>query len=101
MLYYDIIDISEGIDPTKSSKSKECTIYHYCFFNHGFGFEDYLWNSCHDLTILCFNISDIAITIVKNVDHRRIIHNINKPEATKLLKNSVLEDDNYIQKILP
>ena len=96
MLYYDIIDISDGIDPTKSSKSKKCTIYHYCFFNHWFGFEDYLQNSCHDLTILCFDISDIVIIIVKNFDYRRIIHNINKPEAITLLKNSVLEDGNYI-----
>ena len=26
MLYYDRIDISEGIDPTKSDKSRECMI---------------------------------------------------------------------------
>ena len=26
MLYYDRIDISEGIDPTKSNISKECMI---------------------------------------------------------------------------
>ena len=29
MLYYDRIDISEGIDPTKSNKSRECMIRHY------------------------------------------------------------------------
>ena len=31
MLYYDRIDISIGIDPTKSNKSKECMICDYCF----------------------------------------------------------------------
>ena len=29
MLYYDRIDISEGIDVDKASESKECDIYHY------------------------------------------------------------------------
>ena len=42
MLYYDRIDISEGIDPTKRNKSVECMIYHYWFFNHGFKFQDYV-----------------------------------------------------------
>ena len=33
MLYYDRIDISEGIDVNKASESKECNICHYwCFF---------------------------------------------------------------------
>ena len=32
MLYYDRIDISEEIDPTKSNKSRECMICHYSFF---------------------------------------------------------------------
>ena len=34
MLYYDRIDISEGIDLTKSNKSREYMICHYWFFNH-------------------------------------------------------------------
>ena len=29
MLYYDKIDISEGIDLAKSNNSKECMICHY------------------------------------------------------------------------
>ena len=41
MLYYDRIDKSEGTDPTKSNKSRECMIYHYWFFDHGFKFQDY------------------------------------------------------------
>ena len=31
MLYYDRINISEGIDLAKSNDSKECMICHYCF----------------------------------------------------------------------
>ena len=29
MLYYDRIDVSEGIDVNKTSASKQCDIYHY------------------------------------------------------------------------
>ena len=32
MLYYDIIDVSEGIDIDKTSASKECDICHYDIF---------------------------------------------------------------------
>ena len=40
MLYYEITDISEGIDFTKSNRSKECVICYYWLFNHGFKFQD-------------------------------------------------------------
>ena len=32
MLYFDRIDASEGIDINKTRESKECNIFHYCFF---------------------------------------------------------------------
>ena len=96
MLYYDIIDISGGIDPTKSNRSKECMIWHYWFFNQGFKFKDSVYNGCYYLTILTVNVSDIDIITVKNVDYRCIIHNISKSEAINLLKNSVLEDLGYM-----
>ena len=65
-------------------------------FNHGFKFQDYLCNGCHDLTMLSVNISDIAIITVNNVDYCCIIRNISKFEATNLLKTSVLENRGYI-----
>ena len=70
MLYYNRIDKSEGIDLAKSNESKECMICHYLFFNRGFEFQDSVCNGCHDLTMLCFNISDITIIIAKNVNYR-------------------------------
>ena len=45
-------------------------------FNHGFKFQDYVCNVCHDLSVFCLNINDIAFITVKNVDYRCIIHNI-------------------------
>ena len=66
-------------------------ICHYWFFDHGFKFQDSVCNSCHDLTMLCLDISNIAIITVKNVDYCCIIHNVNKFEAINLLENSVLK----------
>ena len=68
MLYYKRIDISKGIDPTKSNRSKECMICHHWFFNHGFKFQDSVCNGCHDLTMLSVNVSHTAIVTIKNVD---------------------------------
>ena len=97
MLYYNRIDTGEGIDPTGSNKSKECMISHYWFLNHGFKLQDSVWNGCHNLTILCLTISNIAIITVKNVDYRCIIHHINKPNAINLFKKkSVVENSGYI-----
>ena len=71
-------------------------ICHYWVFNHRFKFQDSVCKVCHDLTIWCLNISDIATITVKNVDYRCIIYNISKSEAINLLENSVLEDRGYI-----
>ena len=38
MLHYDRIDLSEGTYFAKSDDNKECIIFHYWFFNHGFKF---------------------------------------------------------------
>ena len=95
-MYYDRFYVSEGTDSTKSNKSRECMICHYWFFNHGFKFQDYVCNGCHDLTMLSVNISDIAIITVKNADYRCITHNISKSKAINLLNDSVLEDRGYI-----
>ena len=65
-------------------------------FNYGFKFQDYVFNGCHDLTMLSVNKSDITIITVKNFAYCCITHNISKPEAINLLKNSVLEDCWYI-----
>ena len=96
MLYYDRIDRSKGIDHAKSHKSREFMICHYWFFNYGFKFQDHVCNGCHDLSMFCINISDIAIITAKNVDCCCIMYNISKSEAIHLLENSILEDRRYL-----
>ena len=40
MIYYDRIDVSEGIDVNKTNESKECDFCHYwCFLDKGFRFQ--------------------------------------------------------------
>ena len=95
-MYCDRISISEGIDLAKNNNSKECMIWHYIFFNHGFEFQYSVCNGCHDLSMLCLNIRDIVIITVKNVDYRCIMYNITNSDAINLLENSVLDDCGYI-----
>ena len=52
MLYFDRIDVYEGIDVNESSAAKECAICHYWYFlNKGFKFQPNVCNRCHDLLI--------------------------------------------------
>ena len=50
MLYFNRINLSEGIDVNKTSASKECDICHYWYFlNKGFKIQPNVCNRCHDL----------------------------------------------------
>ena len=71
-------------------------IVRYWFSNHGFEFQYSLCNGCHALSMLCLNLSDIAIITIKNIDYLCIIHNISKSEEINLLENSVLKDRGYL-----
>ena len=49
MLYFDRIEVSEGINVNKTSKSKESNIFHYWYFLcKGFKFQPYVCNRCHE-----------------------------------------------------
>ena len=92
MLYYDRIDISEGIDVNKTSESKECDICHYWYFLHeGFKFQLNVWNGCHDLLMMSMNLSDFAILNIKGSDFC-IIGGISRNEAINLMQNADLTE---------
>ena len=97
MLYYDRIDLNERNDVAKSTNSIIWFFNQFWFLNHGFKFQDSVCNGYQDLTMLCLNISDIAIITIKGVDYRSIIHSISKSEAIRLLENSVHEYCGYIK----
>ena len=88
MLYYDRIDVSEGIDVKKTRASKECDIFHYWYFlNFSFKFQSNVCNRRHDLLMMMsISLSDIAILNIKGSDYRCIISLISK----KLMQNADL-----------
>ena len=62
MLYYDIIDISEGIYVNKTNASKESDICHYWYFlDKGFKFQPDVCNGCNDVLMMSVNVNDIAV----------------------------------------
>ena len=101
-IYYHIlyilfrIDLSKEIDFTKSKDSKECIVCHYWYFHHRFKFQKSAYNDCYEILIISLEINNIAIIIVKGVDYRCIIHDINKSDTIHLLENYVLDDCGYI-----
>ena len=97
MIYYDRIDVSEGIDVNKTSVSEQCDICHYWYFlNYSFKFQTNVCNRCHDLLIMFVNLSDIAILNIKGSDYCCIISLISKNEAINLLQNADLTEKSGI-----
>ena len=56
MIYYDSIYVSEEINVNKISKSKQCDVYHYCYFlDKRFKFQ--MYSDGHDL-LMSFSIKN-------------------------------------------
>ena len=92
-LQYEKIDVSEGIDVNKSNKSKECMIFHYWYFKDiGYKFEPYVCNGCHDISMMAYQLENIAILNVKGVDYRCVFWNMTKDDAINMLGNSKVDD---------
>ena len=92
-MQYNRIDVSEGIDINKTSRSKECMLCHYCYFEDvGYKFQPYLSNGCHAVSMMACELKNIAILNAKGVDYRCILWGISRDEAVNRLNNSVLED---------
>ena len=88
MLYYDRIDVSEGIDVNKTSASKECDICHcWYFLNYSFKFQPNVCNRCHDLLMMSMNLSNIAILNIKGSDYCCITRLISKNKAMNLMQD--------------
>ena len=87
-MYYDIIDVSEGIVVNKTSELKECDICHcWYFLKKGFNFQQHVCNECNDLLMMSVNLSDIAIANIKGANCCCIISGISKSGAISLMEN--------------
>ena len=93
MLQYDRIDVSEGIDTDKTSVSKKCMLRHYwCFKDVGYKFQPYVFNGCHAVSMMAYELKNIEILNAKGLDYRYILWDISKNDAINRLNNSMLED---------
>ena len=93
MLYFDKIDVSEGIDINKTSASKECDICHYWYFlNYSFKCQPNVCNRFHDLLMMSMSLSKIAILKIKGSDYRCIISLISKNKAINIMQNADLTE---------
>ena len=89
MIYYDIIDVSEGININKTSQSKECGICHYWyFFNKVFKLRPNVCNICHDLLMMSMNLSDIVILNIKSAGYCCSSSGICKTAAINIMQNT-------------
>ena len=80
MLYYDRIDVCEGIDVNKTSASRERDVCHYwCFLNYSFKFQPNICNRCYDLLMMSINLTVIAILTIKGSDYCCIIADKMRP----------------------
>ena len=87
MLYYDRIDVSQGIDANKTSVLKECIICHYWYFlDEEFKFQRSVFKGCHYILMMSMNLQEIGVLNIFSVDYLCIINEISKSEAINLFK---------------
>ena len=94
---YEKIDVSEGVDVSKTSLSKEFMHYHFWYFKDvGFKFESHVCNGCHNVLMTAYELKNIAILNVKGIDFRCILRGISRNEGLRRLNNSVLENNGVL-----
>ena len=54
---------------------------HYWYFKDlGYKFQPYLFNGCHTVSMMAYELKNIAILNVKGVDYRFILRSISRDE---------------------
>ena len=97
MLQYDRIAFSEGIEINKTSASKESMLCLYWYFKDvDYKFQPYVWNGCHVVSMMTYELKSIAILNTIDVDYRCILWGISKNDVINRLNNSVLEDNGVL-----
>ena len=100
MVEYDRIDISEGIDVTKTNFSKEYDICNYQYIkNTGFKYEKYLCNVRHDLMKKAMSFNNVAVPYVQGNAYRIHFWYMSKDDAIKIMNRSNLIDKRGVLQI--
>ena len=93
VLYFNRIDVSEGINVNVTSASKEYIIcQNWYFLDKEFKFRSGVCNGCRDIIMMSMNLSDIGILRIEGVDYCCIINGISQSEAIALLNNTDLNE---------
>ena len=96
MLQYERIHVSEGIDLNKSDKTKECLNCHYWYIKGiGYKYEPCVCNQCHDLSMAVYDLNDLMILNIKDIDYRCYAFNMSRSDAITLLNNFCLDNKEY------
>ena len=67
-------------------------ICHYWYFlNLNYTHEPYVCNACHDISMMAYELENIAILNVKDIDYRYVIWNMSRNDAINMLNNSKLD----------
>ena len=89
MLYYDRIDVSEGDQINKTSKSNECDISYYWYFSDiGFKFQPYVFNGCHSILMMPINFNGVATLNMRDINCRCIMKYWNQKTKISLSQKS-------------
>ena len=64
--------------------------YWYCK-DIGYKFQPYVCNGCHSVSMMVYELKNIAVLNAKGVDYRYVLLAVIKSDATDRLNNSVLE----------
>ena len=84
------MDNSKGIDAKKSRRSKECMPCYCYFVDTDYRYEREVCNGCHYISMMVYELRDIATLNIKDVDYQYIIWNMNRSDAINRLNNSKL-----------
>ena len=88
MLYYDRIDVSEGVNVNKTSKPKEWdTCQYWYFLNKECNFQPNACKRCQDLLMMSVNLNETYILNIKGADCCCFVNRINKSKAINLMQN--------------
>ena len=66
---------------------------HYWYLKDiGYKYETHVYNKCHNLLMVIYDLKNFIILSIKGVDYRWYVLNISKNDAITLLNNSALDN---------
>ena len=86
MIYYNKIDVSEGIYVSKVIASKECIICHYCHcLDKKYKFQSFNYDGYNDELMMFIGIGSVCILNIHGVNYCFIVFVISKSEVIYVL----------------